>query len=94
MQIHIRGDSMWPTLRDGDLVAGVTPNEVAVGDIIVYRHPLQSGLSCVKRIKRIEADGIFVEGDNPDPTASEDSHNHGMIPLSAIIAKVLIDGSE
>jgi hypothetical protein len=29
---------------------------------------------------------LFVEGDNPDPTASNDSHNFGMLRLESVIA--------
>ena len=40
---------------------------------------------CIKRLKRIEQEGLFVEGDNPDPTASTDSHNYGLIDERSII---------
>ena len=30
--------------------------------------------------------GYFVEGDNPDPLASEDSHNFGPVSEDAIFA--------
>jgi hypothetical protein len=32
---------------------------------------------------------VFVEGDNPDPLASEDSHNFGRLPISNVIGVVL-----
>ena len=43
-------------------------------------------MNVIKRVKRILGDGIFIEGDNPDPIGSEDSHNFGLIQNSAIIA--------
>ena len=29
---------------------------------------------------------LFLVGDNPDPTASEDSHNFGEVDVSSVIA--------
>lgn len=90
MQIRINGDSMWPTLRDGEVYPAQPVVDLAVGDIIVYAHPFQSGLKCVKRITSIESESIHVEGDNPDPTASDDSHNHGPIRRDSVIARLII----
>ena len=42
----------------------------------------------VKRILRVEPDGrLFLVGDNPDPLASEDSHNFGPVSLEAVRGK-------
>ena len=38
------------------------------------------------QVKSILENGFFVQGDNSDPLASEDSHNFGPIKESAIIA--------
>ena len=57
-----------------------------VGNIVVFTHPFKPKVTCVKRVKRITDSGLFVEGDNPDPLASEDSHNFGIVSLDAIIA--------
>ena len=88
-RIHIRihGDSMWPTLRDGDFVEAVQGPKPVVGDIVVARHPMKN-MTVIKRVKRILQDGVFIEGDNPDPIGSEDSHNFGPIPHSSIIAVI------
>ena len=43
-------------------------------------------LTCVKRVKSLSEKGYFVEGDNPDPLASEDSHNFGLVSKDAIFA--------
>jgi len=87
IEVRIHGDSMWPTLRDGDCVqatAGIAPK---VGDIVVAKHPWKE-LHIVKRVKEILADGIFIEGDNPDPTGTEDSHNFGLVSPSSIIGVI------
>jgi type IV secretory pathway protease TraF len=39
----------------------------------------------------IEQDLIFVEGDHPDPTSSDDSHNFGKIPRSSVLGVVVND---
>lgn len=86
--VIIRGDSMWPTFCDGDkLTASEEINKVlAVGDVIVSKHPLKSKVIIVKRIKQILEDGnLFVQGDNPDPLASEDSHNFGPVNVKLVI---------
>ena len=85
IQVRVHGDSMWPTLHDGEMVDAIQGYAPVVGDIVVAQHPFKK-MNIIKRVKRIETDGIFIEGDNPDPIGSEDSHNFGLIKNSAIIA--------
>ena len=85
IEVRIHGDSMWPTLKDGDSVEAIQGPIPVVGDIVVAHHPMKK-ITVVKRVKRIEAEGLFLEGDNPDPIGSEDSHNFGHVTTSAIIA--------
>ena len=85
--VVVNGDSMWPTLNDGDTIT-VLPyrgQELKLNDILVFTDPRDSSRICIKRLKRIESGGLFVEGDNPDPTASTDSHNYGLIDEQSII---------
>ena len=86
--IRINGDSMWPTFRDGDIIECQTyiGQIVNVGDIIVFPRPNFSNSILVKRVVSINNDECIVEGDNPDPNASTDSHNFGPISISCIIA--------
>ena len=78
---------MWPTLKDGDVIKATSYDgqDLTVGDVLVFYDPRDSSRVCIKRLKRIEANGYFVEGDNPDPTASTDSHNYGLIPDRLVI---------
>ena len=79
---------MWPTYCDGDkLTASEVSNKVLVsGDVIVSKHPLKSKVIIVKRIKQIlEDETLFLQGDNPDPLASEDSHNFGPVNVDLVI---------
>jgi phage repressor protein C with HTH and peptisase S24 domain len=86
----IAGDSMWPTHPDGDrLLCSSDTTGLTVGSIIFFKHPLRSSLNAVKRIVSIEGDSIFVQGDNPDPLASDDSHNFGSIQRSEVIGVML-----
>jgi nickel-type superoxide dismutase maturation protease len=90
--VIISGDSMWPTLSAGDEVEFTeldTPydTELRVGDLVVAIHPLKPGVQVVKRISGFSADGrLVLVGDNPDPLASEDSHNFGPVAHKLIIA--------
>tara|TARA_B100001250_G_scaffold206715_1_gene177451 strand:- start:692 stop:970 length:279 start_codon:yes stop_codon:yes gene_type:complete len=88
IQVRIHGDSMWPTLRDGDCVKAETDRHPAIGSIVVAKHPWKE-IHIVKRVKEILPDGFFLEGDNPDPTGTEDSHNFGPIPSSSIIGIII-----
>ena len=84
IEVRIHGDSMWPTLRDGDCVQAKSGEAPKIGNIVVVKHPWKN-IHIVKRVKGISPDGIFIEGDNPDPTGSEDSHNFGPVSSSSII---------
>lgn len=87
MAVVVNGDSMWPTLKDGETIdVYVYDNhQLQSGDLVVFPDPRHSSRICIKRLKHIEADGLFVEGDNPDPTASTDSHNYGLIPRHSVL---------
>jgi hypothetical protein len=43
----------------------------------------------IKRVESISEGCAFLVGDNPDPSASDDSHNFGQVNLSEIIAVML-----
>ena len=87
MSVVVNGDSMWPTLNDGETIHVIPfqDHQLMEGDIVVFFDPRDSSRICIKRLRRIEASGFFVEGDNPDPTASTDSHNYGLIPPQSVI---------
>ena len=87
MAVVVNGDSMWPTLKHGETI-NVIPyldHQLMEDDIVVFYDPRETSRVCIKRLRRIEANGFFVEGDNPDPTASTDSHNFGLIPPNLVI---------
>tara|TARA_Y100001968_G_C19408712_1_gene745138 strand:- start:108 stop:407 length:300 start_codon:yes stop_codon:yes gene_type:complete len=88
VSVKIIGNSMWPHYKDGQVVDFNRYNgePIQVGDIIVFNHPFRNEMLLVKRVSTISENSFFVEGDNPDPTSSTDSHNFGSIDISSIIA--------
>lgn len=59
----VTSQSMWPTLKKGDLIflKGVDkPEDLRIGDIIAFEHP--KGIT-LHRVKSIEGDLITTQGD-------------------------------
>ena len=92
LDVRIQGDSMWPSYRDGDVVSFAPRDETyvaRVNDVVLVRHPMKDNVLMVKRVSVVQNDGrLFLTGDNPDPTASEDSHNFG--PVSPAMVQAFI----
>ncbi len=91
LDVRIQGDSMWPTFTHGQMLTfQETDSQTTfeVGDVVLALHPLKIDVLMVKRIHRIEPDGrLFLTGDQPDPTSSEDSHNFGPVAVSNVRAR-------
>ena len=87
ISVVIRGDSMWPTLNDGDEIEFKPIGEsiLHIGDIVVAQHPLKPTVKVVKRIFAIIESQYVLQGDNPDPLASEDSHNFGPVNRNLVL---------
>ena len=79
---------MWPTLKHGSAAKfkKIDSTSVAVGQVVLLDHPFRPNLRIIKRVQSIEDGQLFLVGDNPDPTASEDSHNFGEVDVSSVIA--------
>ena len=86
--VKISGNSMWPNFIDGQIVnfQKYTGQRLKIGDVIVFPNPFNTQILLVKRVVSINDNSCVVEGDNPDPTASTDSHNFGSIVTSTIVA--------
>lgn len=99
---RVRGASMAPTLRAGDLVA-VLPvrRPPRVGDVVVLRDPRTPDRETVKRVAatagtpadlagrvaEVPTGHLAVRGD--DPLASTDSRRYGAVPVGAVVARVV-----
>ena len=88
LNVVVNGDSMWPTLKQGSTAKfeRIDSNLVAVGQVVLLDHPFRPNLRIIKRIQSMEEGRLFVVGDNPDPTASDDSHNIGEVDICSVIA--------
>jgi len=87
--VTIIGDSMSPTLYDGDIVTFEyrLNQEYVIGDIILANHPFKRNNIIVKRISKINKSGdYFLEGDNPSIHESSDSRSFGYIKKKYILA--------
>lgn len=93
--VRLKGESMWPTYPEGT-VLNFTPtsgDSVGPGDVVLAYHPLKPEVLIVKRILRVEVNNsLFLTGDQPDPLASEDSHNFGPISRDAVVARCMEQG--
>jgi signal peptidase I len=91
--ITIRGESMCPTLNDGDIkwvdYSKNTLNDLKNGDIVLFKNPMGKNL-IVKRIERHDQDkGYWMKGDNRFPLESSDSEMFGHIKLEHLKGKIL-----
>ena len=86
--VTVRGDSMWPTLKDGQQLECIKYDNqpINVGQVVVFSNPFDSSILLIKRVVDKAGEKVFVAGDNPDPTSSHDSHNFGSINIASIIA--------
>ncbi len=79
--VRVHGPSMRPTYHHGDLLLTlpIPPAAVRTGDVVVVADPWHDDHLVVKRVARIDTDGVQVHGD--DPEHSTDSRVWG--PLGA-----------
>ena len=87
IEVIVQGDSMWPTFRNGDRLEFTAFAEpLTVGAVVLVHHPFKPDVLMVKRIQSVTDNGrLFVVGDQPDPTASEDSHNFGAVDPANVV---------
>jgi SOS-response transcriptional repressor LexA len=81
-RVVVVGRSMDPTLHEGDRLLVRWGAAVSVGDVVVVRLPGSRPLS-VKRVVHRDADGWWVERDNPNEGV--DSWAVGAIPDTDVL---------
>jgi phage repressor protein C with HTH and peptisase S24 domain len=74
---------MAPALADGDVVVVRFGAPVAAGDVVLVRWPARPDQLSVKRARRRDGDGWWVEGDNP--FGSTDSRELGRAQVLAVV---------
>ena len=79
----VSGLSMIPTLAPGERLLVRLDGPIVLGDIVVFKRATQFD---VKRVLHIEAEGVFVQGDNE--LVSTDSRTYGLIPFDAVLGTV------
>ena len=84
-RFKVEGYSMLPLLKPGDVIFVKKTASVALGDVAVFRHPIQSDLILVKQVIKMKKDRLQVEGLNP---ASSDSRAWGSVPLKNLLGSV------
>ncbi len=82
----IKGESMLPTLKEGDYVLILKTSKIKQNDIILLRDP-RNGHAVVKRVLSIKPREYFVIGDNPEQ--STDSRHFGWVGKNLVVGKVV-----
>ncbi len=84
----VSGNSMSPTLSDGDAVLIKPVKAAKSGDLILASHPYKSNVKILKRVGEISDSGqMTLIGDNP--SESTDSRSFGSISSKHLIGKVV-----
>jgi nickel-type superoxide dismutase maturation protease len=87
-QYICEGNSMIPTLKNGEAVLVDKGAEVEVGDIVLAKHPIEQISEVIKRVEHINERGhYFLVGDNLDD--SRDSRHYGAVTREYIKGKVV-----
>jgi len=70
--VAVMSNSMYPAIHKGDvlIVKGVDPQDIKIGDIIVYKAP--SGMRIVHRVINITNEGYFITRGDNNPAADQD----------------------
>jgi len=82
-RIRVRGPSMAPTLKDGDVVLVRNHKQPRTDDVVVVTWVTRPHQLSVKRATQPHEDGWHVEGDNP--TASTDSRELGPAQVHGVV---------
>jgi len=85
---RVSGDSMLPTLKDGEAVMIVATKSIKPGDVVLADHPYKTSVKMVKRVHAIDDEGRYsLTGDNP--AESTDSRTFGSLSLEYIQGKAV-----
>ena len=82
-RIRVRGPSMAPTLKDGDIVWVRNRRGPRTGDVVVVTWARRPGQLSIKRVTGGDDGGWHVEGDNA--AASTDSRDLGPAEVHGVV---------
>jgi len=94
-RVAVAERSMEPALRPGDWLLvrrrmrPGRPPRIRPGQLVIARHPHQPDLLLVKRAARPEAEGWWLESDNP-AAGAVDSRSFGPVPPDLIEGRMLL----
>ena len=84
----VAGNSMLPTLKDGDAVMISAGSSIVPGDIVLAQHPYKESIRMLKRVASIDEKGRYaLAGDNPGE--STDSRTFGTVSIEYIHGKAV-----
>ena len=83
--IKVVGDSMLPTLSDGDILIIKKARSIRPGFVIVVDHPSLGRI--VKRVAEVSPEGVRLTGDNPASTSAAEM---GLVPSQSVNGKVVL----
>ena len=93
--IKICGNSMHPTLKDGEFHIGFRPfcrKKLIIGAFYVYHPPYDEDKYVIKRLVALykikNKDYCYFLGDNP--SESYDSSSYGYVPSDRIVARLIL----
>lgn len=81
-RVEVRGLSMVPTLAPGDWLLVRRKVAPRPGAVVVVR---QAGRLAVKRVVRVDGQGVWVEGDNA--AVSDDSRTYGPVAPGDVLGE-------
>lgn len=76
----VSGLSMVPTLAPGERLLVKYDGPIVLGDVVIFKRDESIE---IKRVSRIDSQGLFVVGDNE--LVSTDSRSYGLIAFDAIL---------
>jgi phage repressor protein C with HTH and peptisase S24 domain len=85
---RVEGFSLYPLLKEGEVVLCsklFSFSKIKVNDIVVFK---KNNVVMIKKVKEINSQGYFVQGENPD---SIDSRNFGELEKKELLYKLLFN---
>ncbi|MCK9151728.1 S24/S26 family peptidase [Methanobacterium alcaliphilum] len=91
MPAVVSGNSMYPTLKDGQELMVLKTDNFKVGDIVISKHPEYDLI--VKRVGKIQGDKVYLISDNKEvKTTYEGNYIITETPLNTWVPKSYIVG--